>query len=813
MHILQAIRSLRRAPAYAVTVTLTLALGLSSAGAMLALVHGMLFAPLPYAEPDRLVSLQLELVEGGRLGESPAVHATYRRFATQLAEVALYRAGSANLWPGSAELGAEHLGASWISESTLRVLGVAPRLGRAFTEDETRRGGPEAVILSDTEWRMRFAAAPDVLGRTLIVNDVPREIVGVMPAGFDFPLASTRLWLPAKVSDSAVAGDFFYAGLARLAPGATPESAQRGLNSVLPRMAELAPRLQSGGSTAAWLEEARPAPRVQPLREALTGRLAATLWMLAGVAGLVLLVASVNAGTLIMVRAEARGQDAAVREALGASPLRAFAQTLGESLVLGAVAGVLALLVAWLALSALQAFGPLDLPRRAELGIGPWAAGFIVMLALAGTPLATALLIRQDRPSALAGRLQDAARGQTAGVSRQRLRAAAIVLQIAVALAVLAGAGVLLSTALRLHQVHPGFEADRVSSFRILLPFARYDDRARVEFYARLGERVAALPSVQAAGLTAQLPLGPGQAPEQDFLIDGEPRPRTLPVNVAGPGYFAALRIPLHAGRDFRALDSQRSDELIINRRAALTLFADATGVESIGRRLTLDPGGPAYRVIGVVGDVRYDDLARTPAARVYRPQVVAAEPALQPGPLPSMSLVVRSDAPPEALANAVREIVRELDPGVPVFAVSRMVDVVRDSMARLTLMLQAMAAAAAVTLLLGLLGLYGLMAYLVALRRREFGLRMALGADRARIVRGVLARGLRLTAVGVALGALLFALALPLLRATIPGLAEGGPLPLAGAAALLLLTAALACSLPALRAANVDPAQALRAE
>ena len=808
-----ALRSLRRTPIYSLTVIFTLALGLASVGSMFAVVHGLLLAPLPYGDPGRLVSIHLEVADGGRFNHSPAVHTTYRRFSKQLDDIALYRSGSANVWSGTDDVAAENLPATWITASMMRLLQAPPLLGRAFSDDEERRGGPEAVILSEAEWRMRFGAAPDVIGRTLIVNNVSREIVGVMPAHFEFPHASTRLWLPAKYSDETTAGDFFYAAVARLAPGATAEGAQRELSTILPRMAELFPHLRSGGSTAAWLRETQAVPRVQALVEAITDGIAPTLWILATVAGLVLLVAWANVANLVLIRADAGRQDVAIREALGASPLRAASHFLGESVLLASIAAAMALLASFGALMALKAFGPADLPRLQELSLEPWAAAFIIMVALLGTVGGTAVLARIDRRGHLSNRLRDGTRSQTAGKSRQRVRATATVLQIATALMVLAGSALLLRTAHRLHDVHPGFESEQVTTFRILLPFARYPETARVAFYARLTERVRALPSVLQAGLTARLPLGPGKSPEQPFLIEGAEHARPLPVNVIGNDYFAAMGTPVLAGRDFRPLEAQRAGELIISRRAATILFGDRRGTDSLGRTLTLESSGPTYTVVGVVGDVRYEDLASPPPPMVYRPQVVANVPAVEPGPLPAMVLVVRSNANPDALVAAVRDTVRELDPSVPVFEVSSMREIVRRSMARLNLTLSIMTAAAAVTLLLGMTGLYGVMAYLVALRTREFGLRMALGADPKRIARWVVTRGLALTAIGVTVGLAVFSLAAPYLRASIVGIAAWDPLSLFGATLLLISTAALACWVPARRAATVHPAQALRAE
>lgn len=806
----QVMRSLRRAPVYALVVILTLALGLASVGVMYALVQGVLYAPLPYAQPERLVRIQLSLADGSTVAHAPALAETYRRHATSLDDVAIYRIGRANVGGGQDATDAENLPVSWMSASLLPVLGVAPAMGRTFTPDEARRGGPDAVILSDREWRTRYAAAPDVIGRTLVVNDVVREIVGVMPAGFAFVDPRIRMWLPAKSSGDTSAGDFFYTAVARLAPAASAAQAEQELAAILPRMAEQYPALASGGSTADWIAEVRPTPSVQDLRVAMTAELAPTLWLLAAVAVLVLAVAAANVTSLALVRADATRRDVAVRAALGAGPLRAAAHGIGEWVVLGVSAAVLALLTTAAALWALRAFAPAELPRMTEIAVGPGVVAFILMLVLVGLAGVAMLLVRSH---GWMNGLHDAAGLRSAGAVRQRLRTGITVLQLAAALVVVAGSTLLLRTADRLHDVDPGFDADGVTVFQFLLPFARYPETARVAFHARLREQVMALQTVSAAGLISRLPLTPGNAPEQAFRIDGTAQLRTLPVHVVGDGFFAAMRIPLVAGRDFRALESQRPDELIINRRAAQVLFADAGGTQSIGRTLTLDPGGPRYTVVGVVGDVRDNDLATPARAAVYRPQVVAARPGVDPGPLPGMVLAVRASGDAEPLVAAVRAIVRGLDPGVPVFEARAMGEVVQQSLARLHLMLGVVGAAAAVSLLMGMLGLYGVMAYLVTLRTREFGLRIAVGAMPARVARSVVQRGLALAVIGVLVGLPVFALAATTLRAAVVGVQPWDPLALALAIALLLGIAALATWLPARRAAAIDPARALRAE
>src|SRR5689334_297664 len=354
-----ALRSLKRTPVFTGAVIVTLVLGIGSVAAMFAIVHGVLLAPLAYGNPDRLVSVGLTTPELRRVQQPPAVFFTYKRFARRLSDIGFYRTGNANIWTDGDGDTPERVTATWVTASTIPLLQVRPMLGRSFTAEENRTDGPNAVILSESVWRTRFNAARDVIGKTLNVNSVPREIVGVMPDRFSFPAADTRLWLPVRIDPrSTSAGDFTYTGVARLAPNATPGDAQRDLEQVLPKVAELFPRLESGTATAAWLAGSRPAPVVVPLREEVTSGIARTLWMLAAAAGLVLFVAWANVANLMLIRADGRQLELAVREALGASRWALMTYFLGESLVLGATAAVLALFAAWGAVRALVTFGP-----------------------------------------------------------------------------------------------------------------------------------------------------------------------------------------------------------------------------------------------------------------------------------------------------------------------------------------------------------------------------------------------------------------------------------------------------------------------
>ncbi len=860
MTIRHTLRSLKRTPIFTIAMLLSLVLGTASVGSMFAVVHGVLLAPLAYGDPDRLVRVGLSSTAVAPAGETsfsvpltgetafsvpptgetsaamqqpPAVFFLYQRLARRLRDIGFYRTGNANIWTSGDGDQAERVAATWVSASVVPLLQVPPLLGRAFTADETRTGGAGAVILSESVWRSRFHAAPDVIGKTLMVNSVAREVVGVMPAQFAFPTPDTRVWLPVRPESTVTVGDFSYSGIARLAPGATAELAQRELSGILSKLAESFPRLESssvsasgdsssvsasgdsGAATATWLAELAPTPVVTDLRAAMTGSIARPLWLLAAASGLVLLVAWANVVNLMLIRSDGRQLELGVRAAIGASRLRNATHFFGESVLLGVCAGVLALLLTYGAVRALVAFGPSDVPRLAELGLDASTAGFMLLITTLAVLVSGTVPALRVHSSSLAKNLCDGARGASAGKSRQHLRAGITIVQIALALVVSLGSALLLRTAHRLYAVHPGFDANQVTIIWTQLPFARYDDAAAVAFYARLSDRVRQLATVRAVGLTMQVPLTPGETLQQTIKIDGE-RTQSLPVNVVDHGYFAAMRMPLLAGSNFRASALERGQDIIISQRTAMTLFGHASpdpSAAAVGKRVALAPSGPTYTIIGVVGDVRARDLAIAPSLMLYRPQVVPIDATLEPAARRTMALVVRSSTAPDAIVPTIRQIVRALDPSVPIFNVQTLQGVVQSSTARRTLALTLTTAAAAITLLLGMIGLYGVMAYMVALRNREFGVRIALGANRSQITRWVALRGIALTASGVALGFVFYALAAPFSRAFIFGVTTADPVLLVGTTFLVLVTASLASWLPARRAARIDPLVALRAE
>jgi putative ABC transport system permease protein len=639
-----------------------------------------------------------------------------------------------------------------------------------------------------------------------------------MPERFRFPHATTQIWLPMQIDAAApYTSGFAYPAVARMRAGVSVDDVNRDLATVLPRILEEFPTRTNGVPTRMVMEQAKPRPFVVPLREDVTGGVARTLWIVAAAAGLVLLVACANVANLILVRADGRQRELAVREALGAGRLRLMAHFLGDSAIIGAMAGGAALLVAWAAVRALVATGPSEIPRLAEIHIDIATVGFTILISVIVVALCSVIPAVCIGRTQLSQALREGGRSGTGGKAQHRLRGTMVAFQIAIALVALAGSGLLLRTFQQLNAVRPGFDATNVTTFWMSLPRSRYaDDSSQVRFYAQLIERAAAIPGVQIVGLTSKLPLVGNGMNQNPFYVEGDvSAANTIPplqiYTTADAGYFAALKIPLIAGRMFEPPGVQREDEAIISQRTAEQFWSDPTGKTAIGKRFRALPTGPWATVIGVVGATRDTALAGPAGQAVYVP-VTYETTTLSAQSKRTMALVVRS-AGATPLAAAVQSVVHSLDPVLPIYDVRTMDGVVHAHMARLSFTIMLLGGAAVITLLLGAIGLYGVMAYLVTLRTRELGVRIALGAEPRAVALMMTNHGLLLTAVGVAGGLAMFALVARFLRTFLYGVAASDPLTLAGASLTLVAIAALASWIPARRAAAVDPADALRAE
>jgi putative ABC transport system permease protein len=815
-------RSLRRSPAFTVTASLTLVIGIGAAVAIFALVNGVLLRPLPYGDPDRLVVPyhNMQLIGLNKGNQTQGTYFTYKKLARSLEGIGVYQAGAVNVSDPRGGGEPQRISSAFVTQSVIPLLQVPPLVGRTFTDAEDAPKGPNVAIISEGLWRSRFGADRGVLGRTIDLNGRTWEIIGVMPKRFRFPSPETQIWLPMHLDPNDPSpGGFSYDGIARLRKGVTVAAASRDLVSVLPKILELSPNLAPGVSTQMLLDQARPVPFVAPLKDDVTGGIAKTLWIVAAAAGVVLLVACANVTNLILVRADGRQRELAVREALGAGRGRVTMYFLGESLVVTAVSAAAGVALAAVAIRLLVSMGPTSIPRLSEVHIDLATVAFaIVVAALVAVACSIVPVLRIGRVH-LSNALREGGRGGTAGRARQRVRSALVAGQIALALVALASSGLLLRTFQRLNAVRPGFEPEGLATFWVALPYARYtSDTSAVRFYSQLLDRVRAVPGVRDVGLSSRLPFEQNGGwskdplyPEDDLATYANKIPPLNFYTTTDGGYFHAMGIPLIAGKTFDRPELQRADEAIISRATAIQFWKDSTGQRVLGKRFRELPGTPWLTIVGVVGDTRDSSLASPPSLVVYRPQSVSAE--AHHSAQWTMALVVRTASEPTAITSAIQRAVRDLDPTLPLFDIRSMSDVTAASMAQLSFTIIVLGAAALVTLILGAVGLYGVMAYVVSLRTRELAVRIALGATPSAVIRMLTTQGVVVTGFGVAAGLVLFVIVARALKSLLFGVASMDPVTLLSASLLLVGIASFASWLPARRTARVDPADVLRAE
>jgi len=815
-------RSLRRTPVFTAAAVLTLAIGIGASAAIFAVVNGILLRPLPYGHPEQLVGVwnNLPPLSLQHAGQTSATYFTFKRFAKSVSGIAAYNDGSVAITDPGGIAEPRRLAAGFITANLIPLLQLSPEIGRSFTAEEDQPHGPPAVIISDAIWRSRFGASARVLGQTLHVDGVAHRIVGVMPARFRFPNADTELWLPLALDPAnPFPGGFNYNAVARLRAGVSTAIAQREFRTVLPRVVDVSPMMEPNVPTQALLDQAQPQPVVTPMRADVIGGIAPTLWVVAGTAGLLLLVACANVANLILVRTDARQRELAVRAALGAGRARVLGHFLTESVVLAAMAGALGLLIAAVGVQALVHAGPSELPRLADVRLDGWVVLFTLVVTALIAAACSAIPATRVGRTELASVLREGGRGGTSGRARHRVRGALVAAQIALALVVLAGSGLLLRSFQRLHAVQPGWNADHLATLWVSLPELRYPgDSSVARFYSQLATRVAALPGVRAVGLASRLPLASHGENSGPIWVEGDASaalkipPLQLFITTDG-GFFHTMGIPLLAGRTFLPIDGgQHGNEAIVNRVTAERFWHDSTGERALGKRFQTLPQGPWYTVIGVVASAHDSSLQTPPAPTVYFPEVPPSD-TVADQLTRTMALVVRSSDDPAAIVKPVQQIVRTMDPALPLFDVSPMSALVRGSLARLSFTMLVIGVAAIITLLLGSIGLYGVIAYIVSLRTRELGVRIALGATPDVIGRMVTRQGLALTLAGMAAGLVLFALVAHFIRSLLYGVAPSDPVTLVVVSLVLILVAVLASWIPARRAARTDPMEALRAE
>ena len=811
-----AARQLRRTPGFTVAAVLTLALGIGGNAAVFSVVNGVLLRPLAYPDADRLVSIG-HRTRGGdlpeRLTNSSATHVVYEEGSRSFDAMAVYSSWQGALTGGDGP-------PDWVdvvssTRSLFDVLRVPPVLGRTFTVEEDRPGGPRVVVLGHALWRQRFGGDRSVIGRTVTLDGVPREVVGVMPAGFAFPTPAAQLWVPMRVDRNDLSG-FYLPGIGRLRAGVTPEHATRELAQLLPRVSTLVDFI-----SPSTLRDAGIRPDVHPYLDDVVGGVRPVLWTLWAMVGLVLLIACVNVASLLMVRAEARRRELALRIALGAERRHLLAQSLAESAMLllsGSAAGVL---LAGGALSLLPTLAPADLPRLGDVRLDATVVAGTTLVAAVIALIFGVVPFARNRAITPSTMLRDGGRAATSDRRSARLRQVLVATQVAMATVLLVGSGLVLRSFQKLRAVDPGFRPEGVITFRIALPrsgYASAEDVAR--FHYSMLDRIRSLPAVAAAGATGRLPLAGVDVEWDPLRVEGRTfPPNTLPplveMRVATPGYFEAMGIPKVAGRVLERSDAEQVTGAVLITEAVVRKLMESR--EPIGARVAHGLPGvrgekPWSDVVGVVGDVRGVSLDKEPVGAVYYAMV--NRPGVDMEWLArSMVYAVRTTTPPGVLVPAVRRELSKLDPTLPLAETRTLASVVAAAQGGMRFAMVGFAVAAAIGLFMGAIGLYGVLSYVTAQRTREIGVRMALGATPASVRVAVLRRGLTVSAVGLLAGLggalLLRGLASPLLY----GITPTDPLTLLAVSAVLLLVGALATWLPARRAARLDPVRALRWE
>ncbi len=806
-----AVRGLLRRPGFTAIAVLTLALGMGATTAVFTLLDGVMLRPLPYTQPDQLLSLQ----HLGRDGQdevpiSAGLYVLYRDQAKTLASIAMYTSAVGNLVVDGEP---ERVAGQTVTPSFFRTLDVNAARGRTFLEEEGQPGGEPVVILSDGLWRARFGADAAIIGRTVDINGVRREVVGVMPAGFGHPDAEARFWTPLIVNPSnAPVASFVASGMARMAPGQTLEGARAEIEGMLQRLPELVP----GDGGAQFLVNVGIRSRITPLKEALVGDIQQTLWVLFATVGIVLLIACANVANLLLVRAEGRQRELAVRMALGAGRAQVLRSFLGESALLALAGGALGIVVANLAVTYTATLIPTDLPRMAEIGIDARVLGFTAAVALGCALFFGFFPLLRYGAHDLVEHLREGSRGATGGPKRHRLRNALVVSQVAMALVLLVGSGLMLRSFLALRAVDAGFDPNGTLTARIIVPTAEVPDwRATDQFFHQLRQRLEALPGVTAVGMISSVPLGGSGMPYTTIGVEDHPRgPDELQIFAYWPqvsaGYFEAMGIRILEGRGFEPTDGGDGFPAAVVSRA----FANQwwPGTSAIGRRLR--PGvddEPWYEIVGIAEDVRHTGLEQVTQEMIYLPTVIEAfgEVNVARG----LDVVIRTNGDPLALVGALRREVRELNPRIPIANPRTMEAVFKSATARTSFTMAMLGAASGIALILGLVGIYGVISYVVSQRTREIGVRMALGASGSSVRGMVVRQGLLLAATGAALGLLVAALVSRAMGSLLYGVSAFDPTTYLAVAASLVLIAALASLLPALRAAGVQPSVALRNE
>lgn len=790
-----AFRGLLRAPGFALTALLTLALGIGANTAMFSLVDQTLLKPLPFRDPGRLVMVYSTNPSQGWATASMSApnFQDYARENTTLESLIALSSQSMSL---SGDGQPMVVPAGRVSAGFFGMLGVNPVLGRTFAKEDDAEGGAPVAVLTNELWRGRFGADPAIIGRSIRLDGIDTQVVGVLPPHFDFPvqLRNMKLFLtqPFNAKNLADRGNNYLRATGRLKPGVTAEAATRDLERVAAGLARAYPDNDQGWSATA-----------QPLASEAVKTKKPVLLSLLGVVALVLLIACANVASLLIARGLGRRREVAIRSALGAGSGRLFRQLLTESVLLSVLGGL-----AGLALSRMMLDGLHAIAGGPEPSLDLIALGFTFLLSLATGLVFGSLPAWQATRMDLNTTLREESKGTATGATH-RLRAALVVAEVAMATTLLIGAGLMVRNLWRLQSAPTGFRPDHALTATLALPQAKYSDPAAYKaFITGFDERLRGIPGAESAGITSMLPMG-GSSTDSSYDAEGQAAPDKTFFDafdtLVTPGYFSAMGIGLKEGRTFQASDSD--SVCIVSERLASKHWP---GQSALGRRVSFNgPSGPWFSIVGVARDVQQTAPGAPILPHIYRPM---GQPLGSSLPL-NLSAIVRSAGNPDALRGSVAKALADLDPDLATARIASMEEVVSSSLRQQQMMSLLFVIFALVALLLSAVGIYGLMSFVARQRTREIGIRMALGASVRDVLKLIVGQGARLVLAGAGAGLLAAAALTRLLESQLGRLASGDLATYLSVTALLGLVAVAACLLPALRAARVDPMIALRSE
>jgi len=810
-----AFRGMRRRPTFTLAALLTLALGIGANTAVFSVVNGVLLKPLPYPNPEELVSLwnRAPGLNSGDIPMSPSMYFTYREQSRTFQNIGLWTTGGRSV-TGLGE--PEQVRAAAVTDGMLQALRVHPVLGRWFSEADENPAtqAPDPVILTYGYWQRRFGGEASAIGRSLTIDSQPSQIVGIMPESFRFPNFDPEMIFVMRFDRSRLfIGNFAYRSLARLKPGVTLAEAHADLERMLPIWLNAWP-----GPSLQIIDNWKVAPFLRPLMNDVVGNVRSMLWVVMGTIGIVLLIACANVANLMLVRADGRRQEFAVRAALGAGRMRLMREFLVESFALGAVGAVLGLGLTYAALSLLAKIAPANLPRLGDISVDPPVIAFAAAASVLSS-LFFGLIpaIRRITPVGIG------VRGASANRERQRTRSVLVVVQMALALVLLVSSGLMIRTFVALRTVSPGFvRPEEIQTVRISIPPSQIQD---VERFTRMQhdilEKIAAVPGVASASFSASVPMD-GRVSWDPVFIEGKnyaagETPPSRRFKYVSPGYFKTMGASMIAGRDITWTDIyQRRKVAIISENFAREVWGDPIAAIGKGIREAVGPSARLFwrEVVGVVQDIHEDGPNQKAPSMVYWPVLMEDFYGNSTYGARAIAYVIRSErAGTETFLADVRRAVWSVNPNLPVFLISTMKELYDRTLAGTSFTLVMLAIAGGMALFLGLIGIYGVIAYAVSQSTREIGIRMALGAEQRALRKMFLRHGLQLAAIGMVIGVLAAAGVTRFMSSLLFGITPLDPMTYGAVLLVLLTTATFASYIPARRASAVDPVDAIKVD